>query len=261
MSLPALAPSEFSSLTLRQLVSALPAAHRAQLAWAPARLRLDFFDPLFALKSTGELEASLTELRSAYGRLSLDLGAGLAKLASEPRATAALTSVLEGASDGQFALISSRVEPLDELAADYLRETLSISRAVQPVFLAALESTDLAALDITAQGAVSQFPEEWTAATTMGAFLTACLEWAQEEEHLHPLFRTWARLSSEAAHATLRFLRRDGIPVAQPPIPGFTRREWRRRWAARVLDEMTEPQLEEFERSLGRSDSRSVLGS
>ena len=259
--LPTFAASELTTATIARLVGGLPAECRAKLAWAPATLEERFLEPLFAITSQGELESRLTALVAEVSRFSISLGKVLTPLLSDPHVVNAMESTLAVRAEEQFEQVAAFVEPIDDWAADHLRETLALSRSTLPVFLSAVAQAELEELDKIEEDLIDSLEWPHTAPTIMIAFLTATFEWLQKHdgESLHPLFSVWCEIAHNAANETVSLLSEMGIRISSPWIPGFTAREWRQRWAARVYSGFTNDEMRDLDSTLRRRHARRAL--
>lgn len=124
------------------------------------------------------------------------------------------------------ARIAERLEPVDECAADELREVFEHMRQM----LAAGVSPPEMALAI------------------------AALECVLDTRPLPARIVEWCDLASSEMHAAARAVRSSGVPLPWPvPIPGFTSREWRARFGRRAFAGLSEEQIARFDRALVRS--------
>lgn len=218
----------------------LPAHQRAHIEWFPQELRQTFIEPL-ARASHREFHMRLDELTAnavrAVLRLIADLGALTAMLDPD-----AVTQALEQGAPRRTwdGIIRQRLEPIDAIAADDLREAcewlrailsttaITLGPAIRPMEVAEVAP---AAQRLAISDADIQFALRGEIrALFRGLLLTIAaldtLERAQPPETIVE----WCALALTELHATANMLRASGMPIPMDvAIPGYSPAAWRQR--------------------------------
>jgi hypothetical protein len=257
----ALAPMfEMSPGTIDDLIARLPARHRAGLAWAPRSLETSFTGPLAQIEDPSRLQAQLPDLLVEFAMINWRLGLALLELGRLPELSGLIADALEERSAGAHEAIRARLDAVDPTAADQLREAFTIARVVVPLITAlAFSSTSHARPPDEPSREEMRAEMEGPAGdylrlvALLGAALSAV---RAENTPLPPLLAEWCALAWDAGWSTVDDLRRSGLPVPAISIPGFTRREWRERWASRVLSGLDADALADLDDAASRSETR-----
>ena len=251
---------EMSPGTIDDLIARLPARHRAGLAWAPRSLETSFTLPLARIHDSSKLKAQLPELLVEFAMINWRLGLALVELGRLPELSGLIADALEERTAGAHEAIGARLDAVDPTAADQLREAFSIARVVVPLITAVAFSSaphirppDEPSRDELRAEMEGPAGDYLRLVALLGASLSAV---RAEDTPLPPLLAEWCALAWAAGWSTVDDLRRSGLPVPAISIPGFTRREWRQRWASRVLAGLDDAELAEIEESTTRSEAR-----
>ena len=257
----ALAPAlDLAPASFKALVDRLPPSQRAKVAWFLPELRTACVEPLRAIVDEHELAASLDDHLLRFAHLNAKLSAALVPLLRE----AVLRDIVVAADDERVAAtharIERRLEPIDQYAADALREAYAWFTAMLPglvqqiggmdqeVLVEAIAATTAADIDKQLR---TQLSGEARFFLQLLAFTLAALEVIEDDTRELPrLIVAWCELALDGAHVAVPALRRAGLIIPTPSIPGITQRDWRNRWASHVLE-----QLRAMEEDLRRSSS------
>lgn len=231
--------------SVAEIAERLPASERATLEWFPHALRTSFIEPL-ADARPDELHARVDELMVDAVRILLQLVESIDVLGKriEPEA-------MTGASGRQerrgacHDLIRRRLEPLDLIAADDLREAYEWLRAISTTISITVHPgpADAGAERRRGDFAYDRKPisdEQIRRALVgearpffRGLLLTVGALDLMERDRVPPAIAEWCRLALDELHVTANALRAAGLPVPNDvQIPGCAATAWQDRRAA-----------------------------
>lgn len=257
-------PHDPTPTAIEEILDKLPAKAQAQIRWFPQALRADFIEPLRAAKDKRTwrraLDAQLVPALRVLVRLMSEAG----PMFSDPAVATILGSITEAQDLERHRRIAAKLEPIDETAADELRETFELMRQVLAAAFAVLKPHLARLVDVGEKlGTVSD--EELTremngpnGAFIRGLMLTiASLECVLDERPPPPRIVEWCDLAFNEMHAAARALRTAGISVPSTiSIPGFTAKEWRARFASRAFRGLSEQEIRRFDAALARTPTK-----
>lgn len=257
-------PVDLSPWSFRALLERLPARERAQLAWFLPQLRTTFLDPLVAILDEAELRRDFDTHLLAFIRVHVRLRSALARLLREDSLAAAISALDEDTLAAAHDTVDERLGPRDPIAADALRETYGWFVELLPVFVEHMPADVPERIEQVAEDEILdevQRELETPAASLLRAealMLAALIAVDDEDAPLPPLLGTWCTWALDETRVFISVLRKDGVQLVGPRIPGFTHKQWRERWADRVLDNFDDDDLAAFDAATRRLPSRRV---
>lgn len=240
--LPSFAPVPSS---VAEIASRLPASTRARLEWFPHAFRTAFVEPLVQVRGD-EFHARVDDLMVDAVRLVLQLASNLGAVreGSEPEAMARALDQDEPRR-ARHDLIRRRLEPVDVVASDDLREayewlraitsTLSITLgpALRGLDLERREDGPARGRETVSDGAIRRALVGEARPFFRGLLLTIGALDALECGQIPSAVAEWCRLALDELHVTANALRAAGIPVPSDiQIPGHEAAAWRDRRSA-----------------------------
>lgn len=238
-----------------RVIARLPAQLRAALQWYPPAFRREVLEPL---RSAPEpWRATLDERCLVAAKLMVRFGQSIAAGFREPHARDLLAAAAD-VKDQTEAMPASRLELVDQLAADQLREGQEWLKTLLPVFAAAFLTPDVD--DALKEMASDDAAVKEALRGDFGTYMQGLVLLAAASEAVADTSRPlpepiveWCDVAFHALHVALRGLRARGIPLPfEVPIPGFTARQWRERWAARVFEGMSDHAMTDLEKVMRR---------
>jgi len=242
--------------SVAEIARRLPARERARLEWFPHAFRTTFVQPLVQANREG-FHARVDDVMVDSVRIVLQLAANLG-VVSELLDPEAMTRALEQEEPRRawHDLIRRRLEPIDAVASDDLREayewlcaiTSTISIALGP----ALRSADLErdgdgpvrGLEAISDGEIRRTLVGEARPFFRGLLLTVGALDLLEGSDIPATIAEWCRLALDELHVTANALRAEGIPVpSDVQIPGYEATAWRNRRSAQ-LDRRPSPLLD-----------------
>ncbi len=231
-----------------RIIARLPAQLRAALQWYPPAFRRDVLEPLRAAQALwreSAPESCLTALR-----LVNRFGHAIAAAFTDPHARDLLAAAADAGNPTE-ALIASRLEPVDALAADELREGLEWMRALLPVVSTALSVPDVVEKAVLEMQTGDEAALREALRGDLGVFIRGLVMLAAASEAvadasrpLPPAIAEWCHEAFSALHSAIRSLRGRGVPFPfEVSIPGYTAKQWRERWAARVFEGLSDENM------------------
>lgn len=227
--------------SVAEIAKRLPAHERARIEWFPQALRKTFIEPL-TCASRDEFYVRLDEITVDAVRTVLQLVANLSVLTAilEPEA---LAQAIEPNAPGgvRHDLICQRIEPIDAVAADDLREAHEWLRAILSTTGMTLGPA-LQQLDGKDPGPLAQYVDAISDAEIRrqlvgesrvffrGLLLTIGALDVLERPEIPASIVEWCALALTELHATANAFRAAGLPVPiDVVIPGYSTAEWRER--------------------------------
>ncbi len=192
--------------------------------------------------------------------INVRIGMAMLDLGQFPELSGLIADALAERSAETHSAIAARLDSVDPTAADQLREAYEIARVIVPLLTAVAFSTsppsrptDEPSRDEIRTELDGPGGDYLRLVALLGSALGAV---RSADAELPPLLSQWCELAWSAGWAIVDDLRRHGVPVPSISIPGFSRREWRQRWASRVLTGLDDAELAEIEESTARSEAR-----
>lgn len=244
----------------KALLARLPARERASIAWFEPELRKRFVEPLSRLTDEAHFEHELDGHLVEFSLVGSRLSAALQPLLESDTLRHMLASIDDDKVQKAHHQIEERLGSIDPLAADALREAYATFISVLPILADQFSSGGESAMHVLALGE-GELRAVITAElkTDAGLFLrlealviAAMTSIDDGNTELPPLIRNWCFLALASAHELSRRLRRSGVPLPAPHVPGFTEKQWRERWADRVFSGMSPKNVAGFERATAR---------
>jgi hypothetical protein len=217
--LPSFEPTPSS---VAEIAKRLPASERATLEWFPHALRTSFIEPLADARSN-ELHARVDELMVDAVRILLQLVESFGVLGTriEPEAMTG-ASVREARRRACHDLIRQRLEPLDTIAADDLREAYEWLRSISTTISITVHSGPHDADAERRRGSVAYdrkpISDEQIRRALVGEarpffrglLLTVGALDLMERERVPPAIAEWCQLALAELHVTANALRAAG---------------------------------------------------
>lgn len=257
-------PHDPTPTAIEEILEKLPAKAQAQIRWFPQALRSEFIEPLRAAKDKRTwrraLDAQLLPALRVFVRLMSEAG----PMFSDPAVATILGSITEEQDLERHRRIAAKLEPVDETAADELRETFELMRRVLAAAFVVLKPhlTRLASVGETL-GSISDEELARELSGPNGSFIRglmltiASLECVLDKRPPPPRIVEWCDLAFAEMHETARTLRAAGLPVPSTiSIPGFTAKEWRARKAKRAFAGLSADEIRRFDAALARSPTK-----
>ncbi len=210
----------------------LPASVRAQLAWFPVELRRHVVEPLRQASDAGLSEAVERAIHAAVPLL-FRLSRAVVPLIADERVVDALAS-FDGSESKIHARVRERLEPVDPIAADQLREAWEWLGAILQAFVREMPQLFSSAA-LTMEPTPEAIRDELrgpSGALIRGMVLTmAAVEAVLDARELPETLARLCELGSREIQAAANILRAHGVGVPTAVIvPGVTQSAWQQRW-------------------------------